>query len=204
MLKSICLAATCLLVLSTASIAQTAKKTVRKPKPAKATTTTPATAKPAPAKKEEATEEIQWLTWQQAQDKMAQQPRKVYVDVYTDWCGWCKVMDSKTFKDPRVAKFMNENFYCIKFNAEKDNDVPFQGKIYSIENGVNELADKLMNGKRSYPTSIILMENFQNPMPVPGYLDIPNFEVIMHYLQTNSHTRIPFEEYKKSYVYLWK
>jgi tetratricopeptide (TPR) repeat protein len=40
------------------------------------------------------------------------------VDVYTDWCGWCKVMDQKTYTDPYVAKFLNENFVCIKLNAE--------------------------------------------------------------------------------------
>lgn len=42
----------------------------------------------------------------------------ILIDVYTDWCGWCKVMDEKTYSDPYVAKFMNDNFVCVKLNAE--------------------------------------------------------------------------------------
>jgi thiol:disulfide interchange protein len=43
---------------------------------------------------------IKWMTWDQAQVQMKKQPKKVWVDVYTDWCGWCKVMDKKNVQRP--------------------------------------------------------------------------------------------------------
>jgi thioredoxin-related protein len=193
---------TLVILSSLGSAAQTTAK--KKAKKTKSTKSVKATVNKPSAITVKESQEIHWLTWAQATEKMAVEPRKVYVDVYTDWCGWCKVMDKKTFSDARVAKFMNDNFYCIKFNAEKDDNIAFQSKVYSIENGVNTLASKLMNGKLSYPTSIVMMENFLSPSPIPGYLDLENFDVIMHYIQSNSNTKMPFEQYKAEYQYVWK
>jgi thioredoxin-related protein len=147
--------------------------------------------------------EIKWLSWDEAQAQMAIKPKKVYVDIFTDWCGWCKVMDSKTFHNANVIKYMNENFYCIRFNSEKDNLVKFQGKVYELDNGVNALATKLMNGKASYPTSIFFEENFANPQPVPGYLDLLNFETITNYLNSNSFKTTPFDQFKETFKPSW-
>ena len=50
-------------------------------------------------------------------------PKKIFIDVYTDWCGWCKRMDNTTFKDSVMVKFLNDNFYCVKLNAEQKEDI---------------------------------------------------------------------------------
>uniref|UniRef100_A0A3Q2YUK7 Spermatogenesis-associated protein 20-like TRX domain-containing protein n=1 Tax=Hippocampus comes TaxID=109280 RepID=A0A3Q2YUK7_HIPCM len=44
--------------------------------------------------------------------------KKVFIDIYTDWCGWCKKMDKDTFQNPEVAAYMNENFLMVKMDAE--------------------------------------------------------------------------------------
>ena len=62
--------------------------------------------------------QIKWMTFEQMQEAQKKQPRKVIIDMYTDWCGWCKRMDKNTFEHPVIAAYMNENFYAIKFNAE--------------------------------------------------------------------------------------
>ena len=61
---------------------------------------------------------VKWLTFEEAVEKSKTEKRKIFIDVYTDWCGWCKVMDKNTFNDPEVAKLLNEKFYPVKFNAE--------------------------------------------------------------------------------------
>ncbi|HTY12353.1 MAG TPA: thioredoxin fold domain-containing protein [Bacteroidota bacterium] len=48
----------------------------------------------------------------------AQQNKLVFVDAYTDWCVWCKVMDKETFSDSAVAKFMDEKFVPVKYEME--------------------------------------------------------------------------------------
>src|SRR3954470_16372167 len=52
--------------------------------------------------------EVQWLNWNQVQEKMKTQPKKVWVDIYTDWCGWCKKMDATTFTNKELIKYMNK------------------------------------------------------------------------------------------------
>lgn len=149
---------------------------------------------------------IKWMTWTEAHAKMKKQPKKVWVDVYTDWCGWCKVMDKKTFSDPQVIKYMNDNFYAVKFNSERDDSIKFRDKVYIIkpENRVNDLAIELMRGQLSYPTNVILEENFQNPIPVAGYQTVPQIEMVMRYLGENHYKTVKWEDYQKSFVGTWK
>lgn len=160
--------------------------------------------KKTPAKKETG---IHWMSWDDAQEQMKKKPKKVWVDVYTDWCGWCKVMDKKTFTNPEVIKYMNENFYSIKFNSEKDDSIKLLGKMYYIkpENKVNDLAIELMRGQLSYPTSIFMDENFQNAVPIPGYQPVPQLEMLLHFLMEGKHkTGMSLEDYQKTFVPAWK
>src|SRR4249919_2233805 len=58
--------------------------------------------------------EVNWMSIDDVQVAMKKQPRKVWIDVYTDWCGWCKRMDKTTFSDPNVIRYMNKHFYAVK------------------------------------------------------------------------------------------
>ena len=82
------------------------------------------------------------------------------IDVYTEWCGWCKVMDKKTFSDTEVQGYLKKNFHLIKFDAERNESVSFKNKIYNwVEGGKrghNELALELLNGKMAYPGLVYL------------------------------------------------
>src|SRR5687768_17162922 len=69
--------------------------------------------------------------------------RKIVIDLYTDWCGWCKVMDAQTFADKKVAEYVNKNFYAVKFNAEMRDSLLFGDKYYKFlpsgSRGIHEL-----------------------------------------------------------------
>lgn len=71
---------------------------------------------------------VKWMTFEQAVERTKTEKRKIFIDVYTDWCGWCKVMDKNTFADPAVAKLLNEKFYPVKFDAEQTADVVLDRK----------------------------------------------------------------------------
>ncbi len=118
--------------------------------------------------------ELTWLTVEQASEiGQGSNDKKFLVDVYTDWCGWCKVMDKKTFTDPEVIKYLNENFHVVKFNAEQKEPVNYRGKTYEwMQNGrsgVNTLGIELLNGRLSYPTLVFLDANLQPITVSPGY-----------------------------------
>ncbi len=115
------------------------------------------------------------LTWYAIEDldKMKNLNKRVMIDMYTTWCGWCKVMDRKTFTDPEVIEYLNKNFVIVKFNAEQRESVTFKGETYEWLNtgrkGVNKLALKLMNGRMGYPTMVYLDSNLNPIKSSPGY-----------------------------------
>ena len=66
-----------------------------------------------------AAQEVEWMSWEEAlaRSESDAEPKKIFVDVYTDWCGWCKRMDATTFVDPTIVSLMDEHFYAVKLNA---------------------------------------------------------------------------------------
>jgi thioredoxin-related protein len=139
------------------------------------------------------------------QAKMQQQPKKVYMDVYTGWCGWCKKMDASTFTNPSVIKYMNANFYAVKLDAERQDVIHFQGKEYKYEPQykANTFAVEMMKGSMSYPTAVIMMENFQGPQAIPGYLTVAQLETVLTYYGDNAYKHQNGADYQKSYQPRW-
>lgn len=146
---------------------------------------------------------INWLTWEQAQEMIKVQKKKVIVDLYTDYCGWCKQMDNTTLQDPAIIKYINANFYAIKFNAEFLNDIEFKGKTYKFmqigKRGVHELAIEITNTKLSYPTFVFMDESFNTIQPLKGYQSISDFEAIINYFGGNFYKTTPWNIYKDSF-----
>lgn len=111
-----------------------------------------------------AQEKINWLTFEEAAAKTTQNPKMVFVDVYTDWCGWCKKMDKDTFSDPEVIAYINEHFYPVKMNAEnKKRKFTFRDKEYT------EATMAATMRVRSYPNFVIMDASMENITQYPGY-----------------------------------
>ncbi len=149
--------------------------------------------------------EINWLSPQEVDKLMAEKPKKVIVDFYTSWCGWCKVMDKKTYANPAVIDYINENFYAIKFDAESKESFDFQGETYKFnpKARAHDWAITYLGGRMSYPTTLFFLENFQNPMSVPGYVKTPMLETIMTYINTEKFKSQDFEDYQETYEPKW-
>jgi thioredoxin-related protein len=111
-----------------------------------------------------AQEQIKWMKFEEAIAANAKDPKMILVDVYTDWCGWCKKMDKETFTDSKVVAHLKENFYAVKLNAENTNrKFEFMGKTYSEA----EMAAAMR--VRSYPNFVVIEPKLQNIAQLPGY-----------------------------------
>lgn len=146
-------------------------------------------------------QEVNWLTFEEAValTTTEENPKKVFVDVYTDWCGWCKKMDKDTFQNPEVAAYMNKHFYMVKMDGEGKDPITFKGKIYSFvpsgRKGYHELAAALLQGKLSYPTTIFLDEKMDMLSPVPGYQKPEPFLNIATYFGDNIYKEKDWKTY---------
>ena len=121
----------------------------------------------------QAQNKIKWNTWDEAIEKSKKVKKKIFVDIYTDWCGWCKKLDNTTFAENYIAKYINENYYPVKFNAEMKESVNLKGTEYKFVNngrrGYHELAAYLMQGRLSYPTVVFLDEDLNLIQAIPGF-----------------------------------
>ncbi len=151
--------------------------------------------------KKQKTEGIEWISFEEAEKRSKKKPRKIFIDVYTDWCGWCKKMDSDTFSNPEIAKYVNQNFYAVKFNAEGKEPITLNGKTYTLAPGnkTHQLAIELLNGRLGYPTTVYLDEKFNMLSAQPGYLTVEQLDKILHFYGDNNHKKQSYAEFEKSY-----
>ena len=156
-------------------------------------------------KKNTEPQQIQWHSFEDAMRINKQFPKKkIFIDVYTDWCGWCKKMDATTFTDTAVIRYMNEHYYAVKLNAERKDSIMLDDRLLVNPNpnaarSTHQLAEMLLNGRLTYPSYVFLDEMNRTITVVPGYLDISKFMPIIHYFGDNEYFKMPWETYQKSY-----
>lgn len=146
---------------------------------------------------------VKWMTFEQAVERSKTEKRKIFIDVYTDWCGWCKVMDKNTFSEAEVAKILNENFYPVKFDAEQREDVVFNGTTFKFvpsgNKGYHQLAAALLNNQLSYPTVVFLDEEFRMIQPLAGYQKAPEFHRVIQFIGQDHYKKMKWNEWQSVY-----
>ena len=154
--------------------------------------------------------EIEWLTLNEVEKRMADEPRKVMVDVYTTWCGPCRMMAQNTFKNPSVVEYINNHYYAIKFDAESPETIEFKGATYKNENhdpnkrgrnSTHDLARAIapVNGRIAYPTVVYMDEDFKIIAPVQGYHTPQQIEPILKFIAEGDYQEQPFDDFKADF-----
>ncbi len=145
---------------------------------------------------------LKWYTWEEAVELNKTKPKKMMIDVYTDWCGWCKRMDKGAFSDPAVAAYISANFYPVKFNAEQRRDIKFSDQTFSFvpndngRGGAHSLAVALLDGQMSYPTLVYLNEKYERIMISPGFKESPDLMKELKFASEELYNKTTWEKYK--------
>ena len=157
--------------------------------------------------------EINWMTFKEALAAQKENPKKIMMDVYTNWCGPCKMLDKQTFHNKNLVNYVNQNFYAVKFNGESNEKITYKGQEFGNphydaakefkRNSSHQLADHLQI--RAYPSILFFEEDGGLLAPLPGFRTAKQLEVFLKLFNTNKYKEITTEEafsnYQKEFIY---
>ncbi|MGH2566707.1 MAG: thioredoxin family protein [Bacteroidota bacterium] len=130
-----------------------------------------------------------WHSFNEGLEQSSKQNKMVLVDVYTDWCGWCKKMDKEVYTDEKVVAIISEKFVVVKLDAESSEKLRYDGKEFTEQ----EFARAI--GVDGYPTTIFFQPDAQPITRVPGYMEARMFANVLNYIGGEHYKTISYEDF---------
>lgn len=146
------------------------------------------------ASESQATEPEQdfWVSLEEAQHQALDKGRYILLDVYTEWCGFCRRMIRETYADKRVQEALDQYFYPVRIDAESSRTVAFQGESYTMQ----DLA--LAFGVQSFPTTIFLNPRGEPVALQPGFIEAERFHKMLSFVGSESYRNQTFQQYSQN------
>lgn len=145
---------------------------------------------------------VNWVSIEEADKLLKSDPKPIFIDAFTDWCGWCKKFDKNTFSHPLIAEYLNTNFISVKFNAESKKALTFLGTEF-INDGkagkAHQLAVALLQGNMQYPTVAFFNKEGEFLGPVAGYKEALEFEALLTFIAEEKYLNENWIEYQKTF-----
>ncbi len=157
-------------------------------------------------------QEINWVTLEEAVELQKKNPKKIMMDVYTTWCGPCKLLDKNTFQNKDVADYVNKYYYAVKFNAEGNDQISFKDKTYANPNYNPAMAKRRNSaheltryfGVRAYPTVVFIDENLEFLTGIRGYKNPQQLELYLKLFKNDDHKGLNSQEAFNEYYTAFK
>lgn len=134
--------------------------------------------------------EIQWHDFNEGLELAKAEGKNVFIEFYTDWCGYCKKMDKTTFKDPQVIGMINKNYVPIRVNGDSRDTVDVDGWITDERN-----LTRSEYGVTGYPTYVFLESDGAKITKLPGYQRSDRLLTVLDYLKSDLYKKVTFKEY---------
>lgn len=146
---------------------------------------------------------VNWLSLKEAQEKNKTQQKPFLIDIYTDWCGWCKHMMKTTYSNPNIASYVNQHFYPVKFNAETKDTIEYNEKKYlptsKEPKTPHQLAIKFLGSSLSYPSTLFVTNNYEYNLLTQGFLEEKKIEPVLVYMVENVFKTTQYEDFSERF-----
>ena len=133
--------------------------------------------------------EIKWISMEDAQNASAHDGKKIMVEVYTEWCEFCKKLEEQVLPDSTVISNLNKYYHSVKLNGESDEIITFNGSTISKA----EFAKNL--GVRSYPTILFIDPAGELILQINGYMPVGDFQSMLVYIGEEAYNKTEFHEF---------
>lgn len=132
---------------------------------------------------------FEWIEMDRAQTLAEKNEKKILVNVYTDWCEYCKKMDQTVYQDSSITAALGTYYYAVRLNAESDQIITFNGNQITQR----DLAHQM--GIRSYPTILFLQPDGELILQINGFMPNDDFRNMITYIGEEIYQRRDFHEF---------
>jgi thioredoxin-related protein len=122
---------------------------------------------------------INWSSYAAAQ-KTHNNGRKYFIYFYSEHCGYCKMLESKTFSSGAVVDYINANYTPVRVNIDKEVSLASRFHVYTI------------------PDLRFLTPEGDNIARWPGYLESERLLILLRYISTDSYKNMEFSDFIKA------
>lgn len=149
--------------------------------------------------------QVKWMSLEEALSAQKVAPRKIFIDFYAEWCGPCKLMDKTTYGHPLIAKYLNEEYYAVKFDAESREKVTYGGRTFGNpgfepgkrRNSLHEFT-RYMNVS-AVPTIVFLDEHSMPITILQGAFTAQELEPYLPFMASDGYKKITTREQWENY-----
>lgn len=150
-------------------------------------------------------DKLEWLNMSELKQKMKSDPKPALIDLYTNWCYWCKVMDKKTYTNSKVIAYIKDHFYAVKLDAETKDIIEWKNSSYNYNANykVNDFTMYVTSGQPGFPTTVIFPDDHSEPISIQGFLEPKELEPILKYFGEGDYKTKSFEVFKTTFKSAW-
>lgn len=136
-------------------------------------------------------QELKWRPFEAGFTEAKKTNKKIMIDVYTDWCLWCKRLDRDVYGNDQVAAYLNRQYITIKLNAESNAEIQFNETSYT------EASLAQAFGVTGYPAIIFFDSNGEPLDKLGGYVPADQFLPVIKYFGDDIYKTMSWNEFRQ-------